>query len=219
MAQKKKTFKTIVESRVKRGSLPQDSYKSRKWYRQKTQRMMGVRSIRPRRIIQEIGRQNKRTTTFLKGRIMLGKMFMFEYEAKAAKTLPYYDAFPLIFPFEFTAGGFTGMNLHYLPHEWRAILMDNLYDLRTDDNMDENTRLSLSVSGYNILTKSAKYRYFRPCVRSYLYEQVTSRYMEIPPDEWEIALFLPLERFVGASRRQVWFQTRKEYRRSKWRKT
>jgi hypothetical protein len=39
--------------------------------------------------------------------------------------------------------------------------------------------------------------------------------MEIPPDEWEIALFLPLERFVGTSRRVVWNESRKKYQKGK----
>ena len=146
---------------------------------------------------------------------MMGRMFMFEYEAKHAKTLPYYDSFPLIFPIEFQADGFLGINLHYLPYNWRAILMDNLYDLRTNENMDESTRLALAMNGYKMLSKSAKYRYFKPCVKKYLYDQVNSRYMEIPPEEWEIALFLPLERFVGESKRKVWNETRKTYRRGR----
>ena len=133
MAKKKQTFKTIMESRMRRGSLPQDSYASRKWYRQKAQRLTGVRGVRPKSIITKVGIQNDRTTRFLRGRLMLGKMFMFEYDPKLAKTLPHYDAFPLIFPFKFYKEGFHGINLHYLPTEWRAILMDNLYDLRTNE--------------------------------------------------------------------------------------
>jgi hypothetical protein len=39
--------------------------------------------------------------------------------------------------------------------------------------------------------------------------------MEIPPEEWEIALFLPLERFVGATKRKVWRDTRKKYRKGR----
>jgi hypothetical protein len=151
----------------------------------------------------------------IKNRRMLGKLYMFQYEAKHAETIPYYDAFPIIFPIESHSDGFLGINLHYLPHIWRAVLMDNLYDLRTNEDMDDTTRLRLFNNGYNILRKSAKYRYFRPCIKKYLDEQVRSRYMEIPPEEWEIALFLPLERFVGATKRKVWIDTRKKYRKGR----
>lgn len=208
---KKKNFKTIIDTQVRRGNIPQNTYESREWYRKKSIRTRNLKEVSSERIL-KIGRQNQRMKPTIKGRMMLGKMFMFEYEAKGADKMPFYDAFPLIFPIEAHKDGFLGINLHYLPHTWRAELMDNLYDLRTDDEMDESTRLRLFNNGYNILKKSTKYRYFRPCVKKYLFEQVKSRYMEVPPEEWDIALFLPLERFVGATRRQVWLDSRKKYR-------
>tara|TARA_Y100000996_G_C22542381_1_gene650492 strand:+ start:226 stop:870 length:645 start_codon:yes stop_codon:yes gene_type:complete len=211
MANKKKTFKTIIEDQMRRGKMPQNVYESREWYRQKAIRTRSLRGVNTQRIL-KIGIRNQRMKPTLKGRMMLGKMFMFEYEAKGAEKMPFYDQFPLIFPIESYSNGFLGINLHYLPHTWRAVLMDSLYDLRTDENMDESTRLRLVNNGYNTLKKSAKYRYFRPCVKRYLNEQVKSRYMEVPSDEWEIAMFLPLERFVGASRRQVWLDSRNKYR-------
>jgi hypothetical protein len=214
MAAKKKNFKTLIESRTKRGSMPENVYESREWFRQKAIRARHLKGASTQKIIR-IGRENQRMRPTIKTRRMLGKLYMFRYEAKHAETLPYYDAFPIIFPIEAHSDGFIGINLHYLPHVWRAVLMDNLYDLRTNENMDETTRLRLFNNGYNILKKSAKYKYFRPCVKRYLNEQVKSRYMEIPPDEWEIALFLPLERFVGTSRRVVWNESRKKYQKGK----
>ena len=219
----KKNFKSLIESQMKRGlgrfrnqKMPTDTYESREWFRQKAIRSRHMKGVSSQRIL-KIGRDNSRMKQTIKNRMMLGRMFMFQYEAKGADTLPYYDQFPLIFPIESHSDGFLGINLHYLPHLWRAHLMDNLYDLRTNEDMDDTTRLRLFNNGYNILKKSAKYKYFRPCVKKYLSGQVTSRYMEVPPDEWEIALFLPLERFVGASKRKVWRDTRKNYRKSKGR--
>jgi len=214
MANKKKNFRTIIESQVRKGSAPKDTYEAREWYRQKAIRTRNLKGASSQRILR-IGRENQRMRPTIRGRLMLGKMFMFEYEAKHAETLPFYDEFPVVFPIDSQKDGFLGINLHYLPHIWRAVLMDNLYELRTNDLMDESTRLRLFNNGYNILKKSAKYKYFRPCVKKYLFEQVASRYMEVPPDEWEIALFLPLERFVGASRRQVWLDSRKKFREGK----
>jgi hypothetical protein len=223
MAYKKKNFKTIIESKMKKGlgrfrsqTMPSDVYESREWFRQKAIRTRSLKTVNSRRIMQ-IGRNNRRLRPTLKTRMMLGKLFMFEYEAKGAETLPYYDAFPIIFPIESYTEGFLGINLHYLPYLWRAHLMDNLYELRTNEDMDETTRLKLFNNGYDILKRSPKYKYFRPCVKRYLDGQVTSRYMEIPPDEWEIALFLPLERFIGESKRGVWKDTRKKYRKSRGR--
>jgi len=142
----------------------------------------------------------------------LGRLFMFEYEPQHADTLPYYDEFPLVLSMAAHADGFLGINLHYLPYTWRAVLMDALYDLKEEPiNESSPTRLQVYSNGYNILKKSTKYRYFRPCIKKYLFEQVTSRYMEVPEEEWEIALFLPLERFIGERKVKIWMNTRREY--------
>ena len=49
---------------------------------------------------------------------------MFIYSPKFAKTLPYYDTFPLVMPLELAEGGFYGLNFHYLPYALRARLLD-----------------------------------------------------------------------------------------------
>jgi hypothetical protein len=59
----------------------------------------------------------------------IGKMYTFFYDPKHKETLPYYDLFPLIFVVGPAAGGFLGINLHYLPPVLRAKLMDSLYQI------------------------------------------------------------------------------------------
>ena len=49
---------------------------------------------------------------------------------------------------------------------------------------------------YDLLNSSAKYKYFEPCVKRYLKSHVKSRFLMIPSNEWDIALFLPMERFT-----------------------
>ena len=88
----------------------------------------------------------------------------------------------------------------------RAKLMDELYTLSRDNRYDENTRLRIS---YNILNGAAKYKYFKPCVKHYLTPHVKSRFLEVYAAEWDIALFLPTERFVGANKRAVHADSRK----------
>jgi len=215
MATKKPNFKTIIESTVKRGKIPTETLESRLWYRQRAQRMSSLREGSIERF-HKIGRVNKRMKPTIKSRTMMGKLFMFQYEPKFRETLKYYDTFPCVFAIEPHADGFLGINLHYLPYVWRARLMDNLYDLASNNEMDETTKLQLTSNGYRILKKAAKYRFFKPCVRKYLFKHTTSRFMEVPADEWEIAIFLPLERFksesgASATRKKIWMDTRKKY--------
>ena len=47
--------------------------------------------------------------------IALGKMFFYKYDPKWAKKLPYWDMYPLVFPFEKAPGGYYGFNLQYIP--------------------------------------------------------------------------------------------------------
>jgi hypothetical protein len=44
----------------------------------------------------------------------------------------------------------------------------------------------------------------RPTVHRYLSSKVKSQYVLVNADEWEVALFLPVERFRKASKKKVW---------------
>jgi hypothetical protein len=130
----------------------------------------------------------------------IGDMYMFYYDPKHKETLPYYDRFPLVFPIKKAEGGFLGLNMHYLPLPLRARLMDALYDLSLNQRYDETTRLRLN---YDVLNSAAKFRLFKPCIKHYLMDHMDSRFWYVYPSEWDIALFLPLERFKKANKRKV----------------
>ena len=130
----------------------------------------------------------------------IGKMFMFFYDPKGKKELPFYDRFPLIFPMEKYSDGFLGMNLHYLPPLYRARLMDALYSI-VSGSQSESKKLRLS---YGALNSASRYKYFRPTVKRYLLSQVRSRFLNIPADDWDIALMLPTERFSKSGKQKVW---------------
>ena len=112
---------------------------------------------------------------------------------------------PLIFPFKLIKGGFYGINLHYLPLTLRARLMDGLYDYTNNKRYDESTRMTLS---YKLLNASANLKYFKPCIKHYLYDHVQSRFMYIYPSEWDIAIFLPTARFEKRTANYVHGQSR-----------
>ena len=137
--------------------------------------------------------------------VALGKMFFYKYDPKWAKKLPYWDMYPLVFPFEKAPGGFYGLNLHYIPPRHRALLMDELKSNTNNNKFDETTRLNLD---YDLLK-----RYGRaiPCVKRYLGSQVRSATVRIDADEWEIAIFLPVERFQKESKETVWKDSRSFY--------
>ena len=149
----------------------------------------------------------KGDTSRLTAQPLVGQMYMYYYDAKHKATLPYFDRFPLVFPFKKVKGGFYGLNMHYLPLPLRAKLMDALYDTASNTRFDESTRLKMS---YKMLESAAKYKEFQPCIKRYLTSQLRSKFMYIYPSEWDMALFLPLERFQGASKTQVWADSKRK---------
>lgn len=189
-------FDTILTKGVRAGEIPARTQKARQWYRDTA---TDYKRINERNLMR--GDADRLTSVPL-----VGHMYMFNYDAKHKDTLPYYDRFPLIFPYRKIKGGFMGINMHYLPLQYRAKLMDSLYDVTTNERYDETTRLKLN---YDLLNNAARFRYFKPCVKHYLTGQLRSRFLYVYPSEWDIALFLPLERFQGATKTQVWADSRK----------
>ena len=184
-------FDEILMRGVKAGQLPAKTEEARKWYRDTAQE---YKKLNEREIMREGG---ARLTT----RLIPGRLYMYYYDPKYKNELPYYDRFPLVFPFAKTEGGFMGLNMHYLPLTYRAKLMDALYEVTNNNRYNETTKLKFS---YDILNSSSKFRYFKPCVKHYLTDHVRSKYMQVEAQAWDLALFLPLERFQKATKNKVW---------------
>ena len=178
------------------GILRPGTNEAKDWYRDLA---MSVRSVQVESIIRKNQEYNR---SFIRP----GFMYLFNYDPKMKDELPYYDRFPLVFPFEADGEGFLGMNLHYIPPIFRARLMDNLYDLTNNSRYDETTKLRIS---YSMLKSFARYKYFKPCVKRYLNSHVRSKFLLVPSNEWDLALFLPLERFAKSTRQSVYKDSRK----------
>jgi hypothetical protein len=169
-----------------------NSAESMAWLKQKYTEI-SPRDVLPREFIRDQNRYRRVP--------LIGRLYMFLYNPKYRYELPYYDRFPLVFPIRRVAGGFYGLNIHYLAPRYRALLMDSLYDTISDTKFDETTRLKIN---YDILSAASKYRWFRPCVKHYLTPHLSSQLLYIDPKEWNLALFVPSEQFRGANKRDVW---------------
>ncbi len=143
----------------------------------------------------------------LRDKSFIGKMYFFFYDAKLKDSLPYFDMFPLVIPIEQYQDGFLGLNLHYIHPKQRIILLDKLSDTATNTRFDERTRLKLS---YNYLTATSNTFEAKACIKKYLFNHITSRFLEIPADEWDIAALLPVENF-NASTSKVYSDSRKKF--------
>ena len=140
-----------------------------------------------------------------KSMVSLGKLYFYRYDPKTKGKLPYYDRLPLVIPFAPTKQGFYGLNLHYLPPILRAKLFDALYDTATNTKLDSKTRLRIT---YEKLATMSKFRFFKPCLKQYLFNHVRSQFIEIHPTEWNTALMLPCAQFKKAREDVVWKDSR-----------
>jgi len=193
-------FSDLLQKGARKGHLPAKNKGSRDWFRGRARRLqMNGSPLR-----------NEENKEMLTNNLEVGNMYMFYYDPKTKESLPYYDTFPLIFPIDETSKGFTGINMHYLPPQLRAKLMDSLYTLASDRRFDSNTRLNIS---YNVLNKAARYKYFRPCIKQYLKNHVKSRFLKVNPSEWDVALFLKTEQFQKAGTGTVWADSRKQMKK------
>lgn len=194
-----KIFADILQQGSTAGFAAAQTKQARDWYREKAG---------------EVARVDQRTILNDKDRFakvpLPGHMYIFSYDPKTKDDLPYYDRLPLIFPFRIVGSSMYGINMHYLPPVYRAQLMDALYSTVSDTKYDENTRLRIT---YDILTKASRYRFFKPCVKQYLNSHIRSRLVKIQPTEWDMALFLPLERFQKASKQRVFKESIKQFQR------
>jgi hypothetical protein len=161
---------------------------ARDWFRDQA---MSVERVDTNKVIRE------QKSSYV-SRLRIGHLYLYRYDALTKEKLPYYDRFPLIFVIRPMKEGFLGLNMHYLPFNYRARLMDALYEYVIGEEDKQRLRIT-----YSILKNTSKLRFFRPCLKHYLNNQVRSRFVHVTPKDWDTALFLPLQRFSGASVKAV----------------
>ena len=177
--------------------------KSRAWFEQQVL-IMTRQQLTPQRVLS--GNPEQLVT-----RIMPGHLYMFVYDPKTKAELQYYDRFPLVFPFRKTPDGFIGLNMHYLPYPLRINLLDNLLTYASNQRFDETTRLKYS---WALIDGMSKYAAAKPCVKQYLVGHVRTQFRQVESSNWATAMLLPVERFVGASKQEIWADSRKIIRKN-----
>ena len=185
----------IQTSLAKEGLTPRTNA-AREWLRYK------VKSLSP--TPQSLMRDRER----LRDNSFIGRMYFYFYDPKHKNTLPYYDRFPLVIPIERYSDGFLGLNLHYIHPKQRIILLDKLSNVATNNRFDDKTKLRIS---YEYLAAASKAFEATPCIKRYLFSHIDSRFLEISAEEWDIAVMLPVESFVGATTSKVYADSRKKF--------
>ena len=193
------TFINRLEDRATVSGIERNTKESLEWFRNEIELLSTIPSRK--KLLSDENFEYRNTP-------LVGRMFMYTYDPKHKKTLPYYDRFPLIFLVDKAEGGFYGLNLHYLSPGYRAIFFDRLTEYTNNKKYNSSTKLKLK---YNFLKSNARLRYFAPCFKHYLTDHIRSRIVEIPAQHWETVLFLPSEQFIRIKAKGVWQQSRKQF--------
>ena len=159
----------------------------------------------PGAIPRGISRETYRQTTGFR----LGGMYCFYYDPKTKEKLDYYDRFPMVLVLDRYTDGFLGLNLHYLPFQYRIAFLGKLMKFADLNDAGEIERLRVT---YDILTASKSLKAFKPCLKRYLTGHIQSKILAIQSNEWDIAAFLPLQQFKKASAAKVWQESMEEIR-------
>ena len=142
-------------------------------------------------------------------KFLMGGLYFFYYNPVTKDDLPYYDKFPLVMPLKRESDGFLGLNLHYLPLRYRIMFMRKLLPFAIYDENDEIKRIRVT---YSMLESSSRYKEFKPCIKKYLYNRIQSKIVKVEPQEWDIALYLPIHQFRKEKAKTVWQESVQDIR-------
>ena len=176
-------YKTIFE-RVKEEA--GGEVKSYLWYRNAVRKYALRINENPERLIRDeiqdrMGPEEQEDDNQIRRWAVSGHMYLFEYKAKTAKKLPYYDTFPLVYVIKATRHEFWGLNLHYLTPKRRAWVVKRLFEGRIDAP--------------------------RKCFHKYLTSYVDGYFLDLAAVEWATAILLPIENFVHTTKTQRGLQS------------
>lgn len=197
----KPTFKDVFERN--KYDLVNVANKSKSWFEKEVTKLT-KQQLTPAKVLS--GNPDQLVT-----RVMPGRLYMYGYDPKMKKELPYYDRFPLVFPFSKTSDGFMGLNMHYLPYPLRVMLLDKLMVFKSNNRMDETTRLKYS---WQLIDGVSRFAAAKPCVKQYLMGHVRTQFRQIPSADWATAMLLPVERFVGGSKQEIWAESNRIIRKA-----
>jgi len=166
-----KNYKTIFE-KIK--ELTKGESKSISWYKSTLKSISDKYTTENNRMTIEQKMESVDALVYqdenvLRRRVFPGHLYFFKYEAKT-KTLPYYDKYPLTYVLSVNGSEFYGANLHYLKPKRRQIIIKKLQEGRIDIP--------------------------QKIIHKYLNERCKSLFLDLAKQEWETAIFLPVEEFV-----------------------
>lgn len=111
--------------------------------------------------------------------ILIGSMFLYEYDPKYKEKLPIWDEFPLVIPIDIYHNGFLAINFHFLEVKDRIKLLAILAK-------NPSYQVIKSVSNYIDCSKA---------IKRYLVDHITSKLVIVEKGDMDKAILLPIAKF------------------------
>ena len=130
----------------------------------------------------------------------IGSLAHYIYDPKHKETLPVWDRFPLALTIGWYDDGWLSLNLHYLPVNHRAAIMDALMKIKVDT---KNNQKYAEVS-YQFMRQAVGDKVVAHSIKRYLASHLRSSVVLIDHWEWENVIFLPTQQFQKQTAAEVW---------------
>ena len=161
MAEVRESLLDRVTDAIRSGRVGKEVKRSARWFQDKIKGMKGdlrnkFSSTNAAKFYRDA--EEKINPNIFKKRVSLGEIYCYHYNPKYRQTLPYYDMFPMIMLIGVDQDTFTGLNFHYLPPKFRAILLDRV-----------NAKVGNGIINWK---KIAKIPQVAPTVKKYRFDHI-----------------------------------------------
>lgn len=142
--------------------------------------------------------------------VFLGRMFFYRYRPVSPRVN--YDFYPLVFILNQTQDYFEGINFHNMFMKDRILMLANMYSYLNNMKFDKTTRI-LFRNFSRVIKTNKRFKLAKASFRRYRYKDVLSKFIEVNPFDWEIAMSVSTERFYNENRgkapsKLTWMTTR-----------
>ncbi|MEC8996440.1 MAG: hypothetical protein VYA22_02260 [Pseudomonadota bacterium] len=126
--------------------------------------------------------------------LIVGRMYFFRYQPAVAEEE--YDNWPLVFSLYEDADNISGVNLHHMDYKNRIIQLGRMLDFMNNQKFDKTSRL-YAAKFRKTLWNHRLFRHSKASYRQYRIDQMQSKIIEVHPMDWDLAITVPTERFLG----------------------
>jgi hypothetical protein len=190
-------FQDLVKLSQDNGTFGTRTVQALTWFKTRVRQVFGIKDTDPEVFFDKRNYPNVPIP---------GNIVTFRYSPAGKSTLPYYDMFPLVLIVKLIPGGFIGINFHHLHPSDRAEFMSRLQKYQRTYS-DGTIRINIK---YDTLKLSNRLIYHKVCLRRYHKANIKTMFYTLTPNEWDIALFLPTERFVKTRKQKIWEQSQEK---------